>query len=162
MRDIIRILLHFVQNITHDLPSLILSNVGELGPQEVAIEVELHLGVLEEGRAGCSAAYSSGHLAEPSGCSYWGQIGLSDSGKSERMPQNTSDTSTICFKTVGLSKQDSYKMRKISHYLPFLFDNAMQNIVHLPEIGVPIVSEANDDHAVLLQKEGLVYLPAIV
>ena len=53
-------------------------------------------------------------------------------------------------------------MRKISHYLPFLFGDAVQNLVHLHASGVPVVSETNDDHAVLLRKDGLVYLPAIV
>lgn len=70
-------------------------------------------------------------MAEPSRCSYWRQKSLSDSGESERMPQSTSDTSTICFKTPGLSKRNSYEMRKISHYLPFRFGDAVQNFVYL-------------------------------
>ena len=53
-------------------------------------------------------------------------------------------------------------MRKISHYLPFLFGDAVQNLVHLHASGVPVVSETNDDHAVLLRQDALVYLSAIV
>lgn len=72
------------------------------------------------------------------------------------------DTSTICFKTAGLSKQDSYKMRTISHYLPFRFGDDVQNFVHLHASGAPVVSEVNGDHADLLSKNGLVYLPVTV
>ena len=53
-------------------------------------------------------------------------------------------------------------MRKVSHYLPLLFRDAVQNLVHLHAIEVPVMSETNDDHAVFLRQNGLVYLPAIV
>jgi hypothetical protein len=65
----------------------------------------------------------------------------------ERMPQRTPDTSTVLFQTAGISKQGSHKMRKISHCLPFLFDDTVQNFIHPCTDEIPGVSKANDDQA---------------
>lgn len=44
----------------------------------------------------------------------------------------------------------------------YLLGDAVQDLVHLHAGGVPVVAEADDDHAVLLREDGLVHLPAVV
>lgn len=46
--------------------------------------------------------------------------------------------------------------------LCYLLRDAVQHLVHLHTRGVPVVSKADDDHAVLLRQDGLIHLPAVV
>lgn len=48
MGHIVWVLFHFSQDVAHNLPILILSNVRKLGPREAMIEIVLHLVVLRQ------------------------------------------------------------------------------------------------------------------
>lgn len=44
-------------------------------------------------------------------------------------------TNSICCKTTGIFKQDSYEMRKTSHYLPFLLHRTLSIFMQVESSG---------------------------
>lgn len=53
-------------------------------------------------------------------------------------------------------------MPRAAAELRYLLSYTVEHLVHLHTGGVPVVSKANDHHAVLLRKDGLIHLPAVV
>lgn len=100
-------ILHFSNDMAHNLPFLTLRIVKELGPGEVLVGVvgflvlfvSLFVFILPESDnfpkciGSCSLEWISGHLAYYGRCWYWWYTGSSSScGKPKRMPWNTRHT----------------------------------------------------------------------